>query len=321
MAENLPLTIVLPLYNVERFIGRCLESIYSQEDAGRIEVILVDDGSPDRSAEVAERWLTVRGVTNWRLIHQENRGLGGARNTGLRNASGEWIWFVDSDDEIAPGALNAILSNLNDRDDAISFDYVKVGCNEEQQLKSNLIPVSHCAGVSFVRFNRSGAVWKNVYRVGFLRDWKICFREHFLHEDGEFSMRFLALANSVSQIPRVIYRYYISNGESITNNLGIRNFRDLFSYVDTYGREKSERSLTPEQETVLQQFAGNGAYYAYSHVNPNAQEVWQQYKSLVLAKRRQIIRATNRLPLKQRLLHVVMTYVLSRRFYKWYFKK
>ena len=119
------LSIILPIYNVEKYIIRCLSSIFANDfKQDDIELLLVDDASPDGTIKRALAWLSTRNASNFRIIRQENKGLGGARNTGIRNASAPWLWFIDSDDEITPNAIPMILSRLNDKLDFITFNYI-----------------------------------------------------------------------------------------------------------------------------------------------------------------------------------------------------
>lgn len=105
--EDTPLiSVVVPVYGVEEYLPRCVESILDQSYP-RLEVLLVDDGSPDRCGEICDRYAALD--SRVRVIHQENRGLSAARNAGIRQAQGEWIGFVDSDDWIDRGMYEALL--------------------------------------------------------------------------------------------------------------------------------------------------------------------------------------------------------------------
>ena len=96
------LSIIVPLYKVEMYVEKCLTSILEQDlFAHKVELIVVNDGSPDKSAEIVKSI----GDSRIRLIEQENGGPSRARNTGVNNAKGEWIVFLDADDELLPGAL------------------------------------------------------------------------------------------------------------------------------------------------------------------------------------------------------------------------
>ncbi len=109
-------SIIIPMYNRERFIARTLDSLLHQ-DYDNYEVIIVDDGSTDKSADVVRKYSDLR----IKLIsHKLNRGVGPARNTGLDNAVGNWIICLDSDDELLPGALSLIFKRSNEVDENIS---------------------------------------------------------------------------------------------------------------------------------------------------------------------------------------------------------
>ncbi|MFE7407784.1 CDP-glycerol glycerophosphotransferase family protein [Isoptericola sp. NPDC057559] len=102
-------SVIVPVYNVERYVGECLESILAQTHR-RLEVVVVDDGSPDDSISVV-RAIAARD-RRVRIVRQENGGLGAARNTGVRNARGEMLCFVDSDDTVPPNAVEVMLTSL-----------------------------------------------------------------------------------------------------------------------------------------------------------------------------------------------------------------
>ena len=99
------LSIIIPVYNVENYVGKCLESCLNQDiPKNEYEIIVVNDGTKDNSVQVIEKYITPE--NNIRLIHRKNGGLSAARNTGLKEAKGEYVWFVDSDDWIENNVLN-----------------------------------------------------------------------------------------------------------------------------------------------------------------------------------------------------------------------
>ena len=95
-------SVVLPIYNVEKYLSRCLESVVNQSYR-KLEIILVDDESPDKCPEICDKWAAKD--SRIKVIHKKNGGLGHARNTGIENATGEYICFVDSDDYIASDTI------------------------------------------------------------------------------------------------------------------------------------------------------------------------------------------------------------------------
>ena len=113
------ISIIIPVNNTEKYIDRCLSSII-KSDYNYYEVILINDGSTDRSQEICERYCDLN--QRFRLINQENHGVSVARNVGLQYSSGEWIVFVDSDDYISTDFLSCIAKKENDKYDVIFFD-------------------------------------------------------------------------------------------------------------------------------------------------------------------------------------------------------
>ena len=102
------ISVVLPIYNVEKYLNRCIKSIITQTYKN-LEVILVDDGSPDHCPRICDEWA--KKDARIKVIHKKNEGLGMARNTGIENATGEYICFVDSDDYIAPDTIEKVICN------------------------------------------------------------------------------------------------------------------------------------------------------------------------------------------------------------------
>ena len=105
------LSLILPVYNVEEYLGRCIESCLNQDlPKSEYEIIVVIDGSPDNSIDVAKRYQKKN--KNIKIITRENGGLSAARNTGLQVASGDYVWFIDSDDAITENSLKGIYEEM-----------------------------------------------------------------------------------------------------------------------------------------------------------------------------------------------------------------
>ncbi len=120
------LSIIIPVYNVRDFIIACLQSIERQDYIDEIEVIVVDDGSPDDTVSLIQTYMKTSKL-NINIVSQANQGIGGARNTGISNASGEYIWFIDPDDTIQEYCVKDIYDYAHDNDlDVVIFDLVDV---------------------------------------------------------------------------------------------------------------------------------------------------------------------------------------------------
>ena len=121
---HIKISIVIPIYNVEHYIGRCAESVLNQKlSKDEYEVIFVNDGTKDNSVEVLNKAIDFEKYPNFYVYNKENGGLSSARNFGLDKAHGDYVWFVDSDDWIEPNCLAKIVKKLNEINPDILYIY------------------------------------------------------------------------------------------------------------------------------------------------------------------------------------------------------
>ena len=209
------LSVIIPVYNVEKFIGKCLDSVEHQDlSAQDYEIIVVDDGSPDKSKEIAQK--KAKQYTNIQVVSRPNGGLSAARNTGLDYAKGEYIMFVDSDDWIAENCLTKLVeqcerqhldmlqicaANMIDGVPHRRFSYDENrGVKPGRDLMAN--GLTFCAPFS-------------VYNKSFLTRFGLKFHPGIFHEDNEFTPRAYYFAERVGCTNDIIY-YVYQNPNSIT---------------------------------------------------------------------------------------------------------
>ena len=134
------ISIIIPVYNVENFIRRCLESVANQVYPN-IEVILIDDASPDKSIDIAKEFINTYKYSNIFkiIIHEQNRGLSAARNTGIKNSTGDYLYFLDSDDELYDkNAISILAENAAETHaDVVIGNYMGVKPNSCYKSKYN----------------------------------------------------------------------------------------------------------------------------------------------------------------------------------------
>ena len=116
------ISIIVPVYNSEKYIQRCIMSVLNQNPLN-CQLVLVDDGSSDNSLKIMQQFADQYEFI--KLIHQDNQGVSGARNTGIKAATGEWVYFLDSDDEMVSGSLNKIIEFTEQDVQWILFNYYK----------------------------------------------------------------------------------------------------------------------------------------------------------------------------------------------------
>ena len=217
-------SIVVPVYNVEQYLGQCLESLLAQ-DYGDYEVICVNDGSTDGSREILTKWESR--MPKMRVIDRENGGLSAARNTGLEAATGDYVLFVDSDDWVAPHMLHTLTAAAGG-EEMICF-----ACQRTDNESTDTFMGETVTGWEYYNHHALEArvvpfvcVWQRCYRRQFLADNNLRFREGILHEDNEFTPRACLKANKVKVIPDVLY-YYRVRPNSIMTTRGMKSKESL----------------------------------------------------------------------------------------------
>lgn len=226
------LSIIVPIYKVEPYLRKCVDSLLDQNlNPEEYEIILVDDGSPDDCGKIADEYAAKFG--NIRTIHQENGGLSAARNTGIEVAQGKYIQFVDSDDYLEPNVLRVLVERAErDKLDVLRFNYQNV--NEDYEVfepnKESRPYMDYsltiCDGLEFLneRLGYACYAWQFLTKTCVVK--KCLFKEHILFEDTQWTPRMLRKAPRVSSTPDVIYNYLSREG-SITKADDIAKQRNL----------------------------------------------------------------------------------------------
>lgn len=242
------ITVVIPVYNCEKYVERAVRSVLNQPRADRAEVLVVDDGSKDRSGEICDRLAAE--FSNVRVFHKENGGVSTARNLGIEQAAGEYIAFLDSDDWWEPGFLDeTILPEFASGGgiDVYEFAYRKVNyyVNMERvySLKEDtLIYEKPETG----RFD-----WQHpcayVYKSAFLKPLNVRYPVVKMHEDTAFVEMVLYMAKSHQRINRLIFSYWENSlscmhTHSIESVLLLQKTANAFKkdFFDMYGEPYDE---------------------------------------------------------------------------------
>lgn len=222
------LSIIIPMYNVEKFLTKCVLSCENQDiSKNEYEIVCVNDGSPDNSLQIAET-LALQ-YPNIKVISQPNGGLSAARNTGLINAKGEYVWFVDSDDWIEENCLGRIVSKLSNNLDVLQLQYRHVWLEPYSIKEFNLILVK---GVkSGIEVTLEGGLPAPapfcIYRRFFLLDNDLKFIPGIYHEDSEFKPRVVYLAEKITSDNVVSYNYFQRQRGSIMSSFSVKRANDI----------------------------------------------------------------------------------------------
>lgn len=232
----LRLSIIVPVYNVEQYIKKCLISCLDQDlDKSEYEIIVVDDGSKDKSAEIVKD--IAQNTSNIILIHQKNGGLSSARNTGLAMAKGEYVWFVDSDDWIKSNCLKYLTNTVCKNDlDVLCFgvDYYHTPTHIDSSMSPTTQDGVVMSGEDFItKVHMIPAAWVALYRRKFLICNNLRFLEGILHEDQEFTPRAYCLAHRIMYVHRHEYVYLQRQGSIMKSNRNAQRCLDLLTIADS----------------------------------------------------------------------------------------
>ena len=215
------ISVIIPVYNSEQYIEKCLLSLLNQSWRD-FEIVLVDDGSADNSRQKAESLLA--GQCNHTIVAQENRGASAARNTGIQQAKGEWITFVDSDDYLAPTFLEELMSSSEGCDMLISGIVFMNGEKEDHRT----LPPNEVCSITDLRLEKGryldftiSPVGK-LYRKEIIINHGIRFDEALATaEDREFNIDYLSHTETIRFIPYAGYFYQTDHEGSLSKGGGI----------------------------------------------------------------------------------------------------
>ena len=230
------ITIIVPVYNVEPYIEDCLKSVAEQTYKGDIECIIVDDCTPDGSCAIIERFINeYNGSIDFKLLHHtQNRGLSAARNTGIDVATGDYIYFLDSDDEITADCIELLTEPLKQKKyDFVIGDYETRGTTKKfPQLLLEEGPVSTNSHIRALYFADKWYMmaWNKLCNLDYIRKEELYFKEGLLNEDNLWSFQLACTAESMYVVKRNSYVYKV-RALSIMESEKEKQWLDAYSTI------------------------------------------------------------------------------------------
>lgn len=258
-AENpeYDLQIIVPAYNVERYVAECLDSVLAQETGYRYIIKVVNDGSTDGTARILERYRDKKDV---RIITQKNRGFSGARNAGLKRIEARYVMFLDSDDKLAPGAVEQLMRTAERTGADIVEGSSKKFCGRFTTKRYVHADLDNAPASALFGF-----AWGKIYKAGLFAN--VCFPEGYWFEDTLCALVVHPLAARISTTSHYVYCYR-------TNFKGIsRTFRGNPKCIDSYyvceqlleDREALGLKTEGKQADIARQFKLNSARISSLH--------------------------------------------------------
>lgn len=240
------ISVIIPVYNCELYIERCLESLLNQT-LQDLEIILVDDGSKDNSLKVISKFSDSR----IKQISQENQGQSKARNAGLDIATGEFIGFVDADDWVDLDFYEKLYNAaVNNDSDIAMADFVRKGPNKHKlrlNLKEEKVYDSIEDKIKIANALKEGCIWNKIYKREILNGLR--FNEGMYFEDGPFTLRALFNANKLVTVADTFYYYYVNHKSTVKTmnskkqNDKIKSRQEMLQFIKDNNINVEDRSF------------------------------------------------------------------------------
>lgn len=264
-------SIIIPVYNVAPYIEGCLKSVMRQTFAGPMECLLVDDCGSDESISIAERMIAeYDGPIHFEVLHHDhNRGQSAARNTGMEKAVGDYIFFIDSDDEITEDCLEKMMDVALEYPEVelVQGSFIWHCLDGKEWLEPKGITIMHARSNDEVRScsYSHGQVptvaWNKLMKRSLIKDNNLSFIEGLLHEDIPWTFYWLKYVKNAWFLPDVTYHYKLRPGSTVTGTKTtarqehfLRGHHDMITHL-TPGYEKQEIEYL--EPSFIRMFYGN----------------------------------------------------------------
>ena len=223
-------SVIIPVYNVENYLRKCLDSLVNQT-LKDIEIIVVNDGTTDNSQEIINEYVKKYPKKVVSII-QENGGQGAARNTGLLHAKGEYIGYVDSADYVEENMYEELYKKAKEEDSDIVICGNNVVKENYELFSKEDVDKEFLLGKM--------AVWNKIYKKNIIVDNKIQFRSKVWYEDLDFTMKVYFSSKKISYVDKPLYNYLLREGSTMNNNNIKRNLEliEAFDSLIDYCKDK-----------------------------------------------------------------------------------
>jgi glycosyltransferase involved in cell wall biosynthesis len=253
----LHLSIIIPVYNTEKFIKKCIDSCLNQNiQNNNYEIIIINDGSTDNSLEIINSY--VKNNDNIHVFSQSNKKQGSARNNGLTKAVGEYIWFIDSDDWINENILKELIDYVFEKKpDILRFDAVNHFPNQLiRERKSYHVPNKIYKGEEVFLENKfSICVPFHLFKKSFLLESRLKFIEKIFFEDNEFMVKAFYKADKFQFYEKVLYNVRIRSNSSTRNNEITRKL-DILKVIESHTSFLNQNLLNPSSKIIFSKHVG-----------------------------------------------------------------
>lgn len=262
------ISVIIPIYNVEKYLERCIESALNQTFKA-YEIILVNDGSTDSSGKIAREYQQ-KNQEKVLLIEQKNKGLGGARNTGMQYSSGEYFFFLDSDDFIELNTLEVLYYKaIEEKADLVIFDGWFVGEDGQEDYlhgclkKQKYWDLKNNPELLF----ENPSTWNKLYHRNLFKQSNIIFPEKVWFEDLRTTSKIYTVAKRIVYVPKPFY-HYLQRQSSIMHSKDCKKYLQILEAVDDIIEYYKCKGIYPYYEKAIEYLAVyNSFFFAGIKVN------------------------------------------------------
>ena len=257
--NNIDLSIIVPVYNVENYLRRCLDSILLQPSSITYEILLIDDGSSDKSGAICDEYQS--NFPNVFVSHIENNGVAEARNLGISLSKGNYLYFMDPDDFLSDNFFEKISSNLKQKWDVLCFGYNEIKENRNTVLSCRPHFYTHCGLLGknefrneFIELFKTDMmynVWSRIYNKTFILKHDIRFPNKQIGEDTLFNFQVYRHLNTVLFIDSTLYNYIAGRSGSALTSFHPRRIEIQLDELQEL--QKLLKQFQIEDETLIQE--------------------------------------------------------------------
>ncbi len=212
------ISVIIPVYKTEKYLDRCVKSVVNQTYKN-LEIILVDDGSPDNCPAMCDSWA--KQDKRIRVLHLENGGAANARNMAMKQVKGEFIAFVDSDDYLEPDIYEILLSLMKESNADIAICDFQINDEQRGVCKKRVIDSKSALKLVVTGNYKFGVLWNKLYKMSIIKD--VAIPNLKLSEDLLFNYFVMKKANCISEISLKLYHYFQNSESSVHMDFGISN--------------------------------------------------------------------------------------------------
>lgn len=277
------LSIVIPVYNTEKYLEKCLASCINQEvKMADYEIVVVDDGTKDNAMGIARRFQ--ENYSNIKIFSQENAGLSAARNMGLSHCSGDYVWFVDSDDYISNDSLSFIFNKIEENPDIICLQAKRTDEDIPRNKFSGNVKNGYDVLLhSFDDWDRCVPYF--IFNRQFLDNHKLSFYIGIFHEDDEFTPRALVFAKKVCVIDRPLYFYWVKTENTITKSINPKKSYDNIIVAENLGDFKEKNPMPDNIKQVFENHISLIINNALNNINQSDKQTVRDFNKFLRTKK------------------------------------